>query len=176
MSNNTTEERAVIPDGLYTLEISDISDKIEATYETRSLPEEKQIKVTKLLVEFTILDDKETEGQTLRGRKVWKSVANVYSPARTGKNPSNLYFLFSATHKKDVPMDLSNPREQISGLIGKQVQAVLKGKVSKNGKTYPEISFEGLLYVEDKNYLPSYAQGLTDTEIEEIVEDSTLPF
>jgi hypothetical protein len=149
-----------IPQGSYTLEIYDITNFKDVTFDTRNRPDNEKVYVTKLKVEFAILDDKKIKGEeeaTTRGRRVWKNISPFVSYAKGNKSPSNLYLLFKAVYGPQVPK-LVTP-EELKALIGKQVIGMVKNREASNGKSYPEISFESL--IEADELLPSY---LTDKE------------
>lgn len=154
---------ARIPDGLYTLEIQDISLIKQATYLTFRLPDDKKEYEDVISIEFAILNDiditpdNDPEKRTTRGRRVWKRIKPyvVYEDKKNNKSASNLYtflkfFYGNAIQKGDIDKDL------LDDLIGKQVNAIVKGIETSTGKLRYDFNLEALLPVTAKMQLESY--------------------
>ena len=123
-----------LPENIYQVELLDINSETRATYDTRFMSDEEQVKETVFKFQYTLLAGKNKE-EELRGRNVWHNFvpASLY----IGKNGKNaLYRIVEALMGRDL-----TPEEEANGidgtflneLIGKQCRIGTKHKASKDG-------------------------------------------
>ena len=150
-----------LPENIYQVELLDINSETRATYDTRFMSDEEQVKETVFKFQYTLLSGKNKE-EDLRGRNVWHNFvpASLY----IGKNGKNaLYRIVEALMGRELTQE-----EEVNGingeflndLIGKQCRIGTKHKASKDGsKVFDNVE---TYYAIEKEETP-----LTDDEKEE---------
>ena len=117
------KEYPPLPENIYTVELLEVTEKIG---DNRFKPGEKQ---TTLTFQFTLLEGKEKDGSSLRGRNIWHNYTPNY--LYVGKNGKNaLYQILEALLKRELDqMEQSGFTGQfINNLIGAQCRIVVKNK------------------------------------------------
>lgn len=150
-----------LPEKIYQVEVFDINAKQKATYDTRNKPDEQKIYETILDFQFTLLNGKDKDGKSLRGRNLWENFVPTY--LYIGKNGKNkLYQITESclgrelTQEEEATMD----KDFLNKLIGSQIQVVVKNQ-TKGDKIYNRIdSFVSA---------DSQLEKLTDEEREKVM-------
>jgi len=130
------KEFELIPEGIYTVELLDVSSEENETYNSKMCKTDEKEMETVLEFKFGLLDGS-VNGGSLRGRQVWAKFVPSYLwiSKKNGKN--KLYKIVEALLGREL-----NQEEQagfdggfVNQLVGKHCQTVLEHK-NKNDKTY----------------------------------------
>lgn len=151
-----------LPKNVYQVELLDITDRKNPTYDTKNLAEDKRIYETVLDFQFTILKGSEkTDNETkdLRCRNIWENfVPNFLYEGKNGKN--KLWKIVKATLGRDLtPEDEATlDSKALNSLVGSQLRIITGHKEGKNNAIYDTIT----------EYLPAEEKlsQLTEEEID----------
>ena len=170
-----------IPEGHYTLEVYDITEVEQATYDTRNKPEDEQLMETQLKCEFAILDDvKIDEENTTRGRRIWRYVTPYITYPKQNKKGSNLYWLLRGVYGSEAVSKGRLLGDDINDLIGMQFVALIRSQEGSNGKKYPTFDLNattkatklGESYLNDPKNPSNMDEDIADKDLEEIFDEA----
>jgi len=141
-----------LPEDMYQVELLDITSDWKPKYKK---PDETELKLS---FQFTLLDGKDKDGESLRGRNIWRNFVPTYLYiGKKGKNV--LYEILEALlgHELSPEEEATMDEEFLNGLVGKQCRVMVKNK-KKDDAIYSNI--DGFLNATKK------LKALTDEEKE----------
>lgn len=133
-----------LPDDMYQVELLDVVSKSSETYDSKKAratnPALAPIMEPVLDFTFTVLEDTEIDGKSVRGRNIWMNFVHAY--LYIGKNGKNdLYKIVEALQGSALTQEQEAygiSGSALNALIGKQCRVVTK-QVTKNGKTFMNV-------------------------------------
>jgi hypothetical protein len=129
-----------LPEKVYQVELLDINLEERPTYDTRNKPENERVLEDVLNFQFTLLNGKDKEGNSLRGRNVWENFVPkfLYISKKNGKN--KLYQITEALLGEELSPEHIAMMDTgyLNAFIGKQCQVVIKN-VKKDDRVYDKI-------------------------------------
>lgn len=149
-----------LPENIYQVQLVDIEVQEKPAYKN---PDQSE-KV--LSFKFATLAGKDKDGNSLRGRLVWKNFVPLF--LYVGKNGKNaLYQITEALIGRDLTKEeeVSMGTRELNALIGMQCRIVVKNKAGKDNKVFNNI--ETLLPIEQKMV------SLTNDEVKKLTEKKT---
>jgi hypothetical protein len=127
-----SKEYPPVPEDIYQVELLDITSKWQDKYKA----EGKELKFS---FQFTILAGKDKQGESLRGRNIWRNFVPTY--LYEGKNGKNLlYQILEAIlgHELTPEEEAKLDSDFLNSLIGKQCRVLIKNKITDKA-TYSNI-------------------------------------
>lgn len=133
-----------LPDDMYQVELLDVSSKQTETFDSKKARAsdstlEPQME-TVLDFTFTVLEETEIEGKSVRGRNIYMNYVPAYLYiGKKGKN--DLYKIVEALQAANITPEQEAygiTGETLNGLIGKQCRIITK-QVTKGDKTYMNV-------------------------------------
>lgn len=133
-----------LPDDMYQVELLDVVSKMNETYDSKknrqANPALAPVMEPVLDFTFTVLEDTEIDGKSVRGRNIWMNFVHAY--LYIGKNGKNdLYKIVEALQGSALTQEQEAygvSGTALNALIGKQCRVVTK-QVTKNGKTFMNV-------------------------------------
>jgi len=148
-----------LPKGIYTVELLDIIEKEQPTWETRFKPENEQEMEYVLNCKFGILDAE------YRGRFIWMNYVPTYFHISKKNGKNKLFRMVEALQERDltqVEIVEGFNTQFMNGLIGKQCQVIVEPN-EKNDKVFDKIT--DLLVSKNKKESLNPTEAQTEKEL-----------